>query len=182
MALSQEQDAGVRVPVRGARRGLVRARAAAVAGRRRAAPQRAELRRHRAGAQPAPQVLLHLPRQAPRVYQAAQAYESYDAVSGRDGYVRPRSWSLHRVPHLARLFIGRRGHGPARTHAREPVGRAGELAGPFVRGQHPPLLHQLLARHDYQVSTHTHTLLCTHTHVTRCDVTRKGDGGRGLIV
>lgn len=73
----QEQDAGVRVPVRGARRGLVRARAAAVAGRRRAAPQRAELRRHRAGAQPAPQVLLHLPRQAPRVYQAAQGTVLY---------------------------------------------------------------------------------------------------------
>lgn len=53
--------------------------------------------------------------------RSVPAYESYDAVSGRDGYVRPRSGRLHRVPHLARLFIGRRGHGPARTHARYTV-------------------------------------------------------------
>lgn len=59
--------------MRGAQRGVVPARAAAVAGRRRAARERAQLRGHGARAQPAPQVLLHLPRQAPRVHQAAQS-------------------------------------------------------------------------------------------------------------
>lgn len=76
-ARPQEQDAGIRVPVRGAARGLVRARVAAVAGRRRAAAQRTELCGHRAGTQPAPQVLLYLPRQAPRVHQAAQGTPLY---------------------------------------------------------------------------------------------------------
>lgn len=80
--VAQEQDAGVRVPVRGAQHRVVPARAAAVAGRRRAAPQRAQLRGHRAGAQPAPQVLLHLPRQAPRVRQAAQGNLSFLAFEG----------------------------------------------------------------------------------------------------
>lgn len=150
MALSQEQDASVRVPVRVAARGLVRARAAAVAGRRRAAPQRAQLRRHRAGAQPAPQVLLHLPRQASRVHQAAQAHEPHDPHAGRRR-AGPGGGRLHRLPHRARLLQRRRAR-PARAHARESSRRSGELAGPFVRGQHSPLLHQLLARHDHQVS------------------------------